>query len=224
MLESAVNVAIFAALFVALPAAWKRPELRPVAALVLLAGLGNPIRARLTEDVVDAQAAMRALGLDPLVAPLSGWARAEAHAMQALTMSWAPMVVAVVVMLIGQRARALGALWLVSVAVAVFGYAHLRGEAARDLYLANDLAALAMGARGLVLWMGRRRSAEAVHALAITLFLCEGARLLAYHRGPWATWDVARVPLLAEFLVTIAACGGALCCRSRSRCASSESR
>jgi hypothetical protein len=223
MLERAVAAATLVAFFVAVPAAVTQRHLRPLAALVLLAFIGNPIRSALTADLFATQEAMRAAGLDPMVAPLVGVARVEGHAMQALVASWAPAVAGMVALLFGQRAWPVLVLWLGADLRFWLGYHELRGDGAAQVFFAVDLAAVLFLAASVVppvVQMTRaRRMPHPEQWAGLALGLFEWVRLLHYYRGPWATYDVARVPLLCEFLSIIVFCGGCLCLRSRSRSA-----
>lgn len=216
-----VRWAMAVAFVVAVLAARRSRALRPIAALLGYAVLADPVRRALAGHILAAQEGLRAAGIDPFGA-LTGWARVAGHVHQALWIGWGAALAATVTALLGLHRAWIGPAiaWAMTIAVLVAGYRTLGGYQAREVFLLCDLVTGAYAAGALASWAERRRSPEPCHIAAIALLLFHGAYLLAYHRGPWLTWDVARVALLGLFSVLTLLHLGVLCWPSKSRSAS----
>lgn len=199
--------------------AWRRPRYLPVAGL-LLSGTGIDLarRALAGSLIRPARAAIRAQGLNPDIEPLHGLARAAGHLSQALFIAW-PLLIPAVAIWIFQRRRPwwLLGVWSVAVGVFVFGYHHLRGEAAQAVYIPIELGSAVVAVAALIQWTWEKRSASVEQGAMLLIILLEVVVSMTFPGGVFGQWPLARRVYGALYLVLIVVQGGAICwpCGSR---------
>lgn len=144
--------------------------------------------------------------------PLTGMARVVGQLREALWLIWPFAFVAMFLAIFaGRRPWAVGAAYVVTIAVLVIEYPTLRGEVLRRVYFGIELAALIIAAGALIQWAWRREFPLLPHLVAIGLLSTEVAVLL----GPWAHdifagWTAGRIMYSMVYAAISIVTGGML--------------
>jgi len=157
-------------------------EYWPIAAFLCVVALANLIRVPLLRFEPEGQS------------PLEGWPRVGFHVNEALYLIWdTALVTAAICVFVRRNALpwllplpALG--WAGTVAYLATHYPAMRGETLRDVYVLTDVAALTVGAAGVVSWTWRRVAPTPAH-VAITGILFTQLLMVIGGALRYGLWD-----------------------------------
>jgi hypothetical protein len=141
--------------------------------------------------------------------PFTGAARVAFHVDEAIELSWAAGLAALAIIVFAGRrfaGVAIGLLWVATVAYLATHYPEIRGDALREVYLAVELAALAVAAGSIVSWTWRREPPTPARISVLAICLTDGITLLAgaWRWGFWVHWELNQAAF-ALLYATIAA-------------------
>lgn len=198
MLLWITRIALISATVSAVALARLRADHRIFAALFSWFTAANVIRVALAKsfDLV------RPLGSPPFV----GAARVAFHIDQAIELSWPAGLAGVAILLFAQRrwlALFPALAWAGAVAYLATHYPAIRGEELRLVYLAAELAALAVSAASIVTWGWRRKSPTPAQVCTLLVCLVDGGLLFAGAQrwGFWSRWDLQQYACSLLYLV-----------------------
>jgi len=168
-----------------------RSEYRPTAFFLIATGVIDVALTTIRELIfTPARTAIRAAGLDPAAVPWTGSVRIAFHLHEALFLTWyAGLAALALVVFTKLRPWPVAILWAaVSLALAMT-YPITRGEVLRRVYLAADLAALAVAVASFASWFRRRRPGQGFTFPQLIATLVFAIELGALFAGAWR-WNV----------------------------------
>lgn len=127
--------------------------------------------------------------------PFTGAARIAFHLDQGMELSWAAGLAAVAILAFSRQrwpVALVALLWAGAVAYLATHYPEIRGDVLRQVYLAAELAALAVATGVMITWTWRRESPTPVRVCALCLYVGDAVTLFAgaWHWGFWVHWDL----------------------------------
>jgi hypothetical protein len=191
----------------------RRRDHLPVAAALAVGPLADLAHKELAASVVvPAQDAMRAAGLDPFVEPLRGVPFAAGVLCQGLFMAHAFAIVGLAARVFqGWRAWPVLLAWVGFMATFAVEYEHLRGHAARVLFVPVELACIALALGFAIQWTWKRRAPSVRHGATVLVVLIECVVALLFSGVLTEIWGLARQVYLVLYFVLAVVQGGALC-------------
>jgi len=196
----ATRLALLLATVSAVALARRRADHWPFASLLVSLLLINTTRAVLSAHF----GLIRPLGSPPF----TGAARVAFHVDQAGELASAAAFAALVIWLFSKR-RSLavipGIAWVAAVAYLATHYPEIRGEPLRQVYLAAELAALAVAAMSFGVFWRRRESMTPARTCALVCFLVDAGTLFmgAWRWGFWTAWNLQQGAYLAMYAIII---------------------
>ena len=142
-------------------------------------------------------------------APFTGLARIAADADNALFLAY-PCALAALSVWTFLRRRPWPVLVVYALAVAglAAAYPASRGGALARVYMAVELASVAVTAGAFVMWFWRRETPTLTHGVTLLLGAVEVATLVPYKLSFFSSWSVARASYMTLYVVLIVLYGG----------------
>jgi len=183
----AARITLFLAAVSGMMVARKRRDHRPLTLFLVWFVVMTALRAVLASRF----GLLRPVGSPPF----TGAARMAFHVDQAIELSWSVGLAALtIVVFAGRRliATAIGLLWVGAVAYLAINYPEIRGDALRKVYLAAELAALAVAAASIVTWTWRKDLPMPARICVLAICLTDGVTLIAgaWRWGFWVHWEL----------------------------------
>lgn len=201
---------VAAALYlVAVALAWgvarRRPEHRPVAALLSVGLVADLVRQAI--GVLVLQPTRAASG----GAPFSGQARAAFHVDEALFLAWPAAVAAcAVAVYLRRRPWPVALVYVVATIAVCAAYPMLRGPALARAYFGAELAGVAVALGSFIMWAWRRESPNLTRGALFLIVAIELVTLLPFNKGPFQYWPIAQASYMTLYVVLIVLHGGIL--------------
>jgi hypothetical protein len=200
MLLWAARFVLLLAAVSAVVLARRRTDHRPFAAFLVLLALINTTRAVLS--------ARFELIRPPGLPPFTGAARAAFHVDQAGELASVAAFAALMIWLFSKRrspALLPAIVWVAAVAYLATHYPEIRGEPLRQVYLAAELAALAIAALSFGAFWWRREPMTPARTCALVFFLADAGTLFmgAWRWGFWTAWNLQQGAYLAMYSIII---------------------
>jgi hypothetical protein len=194
----ATRIALLLAAASAVALARRRADHRPFAAFLVWLVIVNTVRALLSERF----GLIRPLGSPPF----TGAARAAFHVDEAGELSSAAAFAALTILLFARR-RWLSLLpaiaWLGAFAYLVTHYPEVRGDPLRQVYLAAELAALAVAVLSFGAFWRRREPMTLARTCTLVCLLVDGGTLFigAWRWGFWTAWNLQQGAYLVMYSI-----------------------
>ena len=183
------RIALAAAVVGALALVRRRPAYKPAAWFMVAMGAANVVRPVLITYII---APARLAGRTPH----TGLERVAFHIDQAAFLLWPAGIVALAAWTFWRSRRALGAVvlaYLAIVAVLILGYPALRRELLAAVYLAVELAALAVSIGAIASWWRSSAPTTPVDSIALLLVIFAAVLIAGPHAAGsiFTTWPIA---------------------------------
>jgi hypothetical protein len=177
-----------------------RAEYRPTALFLLGTGSVDVALTTIRELIISpARTTMRTAGLDPAAVPWTGSVRIAFHLHEALFLTWHAGIAALALTVFTKlRPWPVAILWAAASLTLALTYPITRGEVLRRVYLAADLAALAVAVASFASWFRRRRPGQGLtfpQLIATSIFTMELGALFvgAWRWNIFENWSLSQV-------------------------------